>query len=247
MKSCNAIHSLISKLKECRITKSKAMDLALSANALSANALTARSGNKAETDLCTDPSVLTALTRYFGKPIKDIRKVNGRKKADNVVECEDGTVYRLQNKNGTGGGRGWSVDRRSIDKMDVADEARTLVGAVCLKQGARSSDNIKIVPDVISTLLLGIEAEYMPTHFTHTKFDSETGRLIELSIAPSNIVIDALKKEVYEHFVPKRTCVHLSPHLYFQRKGGGSKDHAPDDIQVKLRCFPDGIFETIHR
>jgi len=220
---------------------------ALSANVLSANARTARSGNKAETDLCTNSFVITALTRYFGKPIKVIRKINGRKKADNIVECEDGTMYRLQNKNGTGGGRGWSVDRRSIDKIDVTDEARTLVGAVCLQKGTRTSDNIKIVPDVISILLLGIEAEYMPTHFTHTKFDSQTGSLIELSIAPSTTVIEALKKEVYEHFVPKRTCVHLSPHLYFQRKGGGSKDHAPDDIQVKLRCFPDGVFETIYR
>jgi hypothetical protein len=234
--TCNVNKTTVSKLKKDNITKP-----------ISANAAVAKSGNKAEKDLCIDPLALAAFRRYFGKPIKVIRKVSCRKKADNVVECEDGTLYRLQNKNGTGGGRGWSVDRRSLDKMDVSDEARTLVGAVCLKKGTRTSDDIKIVPDVISTLLLGTEADYMPTHFTHTKFDSKTGSLIELSIAPSTTVIDALKKEVYEHFVPKRTCVHLSPHLYFQRKGGGSKDHAPDDIQVKLRCFPDGIFETIYQ
>ena len=31
------------------------------------------------------------------------------------------------------------------------------------------------------------------------------------------------------------TCLHLSPNIYLQRKGGGSKDKNPDDIQAKIK------------
>ena len=45
-----------------------------------------------------------------------------------------------------------------------------------------------------------------------------------------------LHKELYEVMEPKRTCVHLSPICYLQRKGGGGKKDAnPDNIQMKFR------------
>jgi hypothetical protein len=51
--------------------------------------------------------------------------------------------------------------------------------------------------------------------------------------------MDAIQKEAYDTLMAKRTCVHLSPRIYLQRKSGGAADHAPDDIQVKLKSLPE--------
>ena len=34
---------------------------------------------------------------------------------------------------------------------------------------------------------------------------------------------------------PNGTCLHLSPNIVLQRKGGGKTDHAPNHIQAKLK------------
>ncbi|NBV35461.1 MAG: hypothetical protein EBR81_17150, partial [Proteobacteria bacterium] len=47
--------------------------------------------------------------------------------------------------------------------------------------------------------------------------------------------VAALKEEIYAEMVPKRTCVHLSPSIYLQRKGGGKTDKRPDQIQTKWK------------
>ena len=57
--------------------------------------------------------------------------------------------------------------------------------------------------------------------------------------------MEKLLSELYPILTPKKTCVHLSPRLYLQRKGGGSKDHAPDHIQLKLKSMPDGMVRLL--
>ena len=47
-------------------------------------------------------------------------------------------------------------------------------------------------------------------------------------------------KELYTEMLLKKTCVHLSPNCYLQRKGGDKKDHSPNDIQMKFK-FTDSL------
>lgn len=35
------------------------------------------------------------------------------------------------------------------------------------------------------------------------------------------------------------TCLHLSPYISLQRKGGGSTDHSPNHIQAKFKVTQD--------
>jgi hypothetical protein len=200
-----------------------------------ANSQVAKDGNSAEKVLCTDLAARALLSAYFGKAIVLIECIKGRKKSDNRILFEDGTSECIQIKSGTGGGRGWSCDRRSVDLLPFDEAGRSLIGVVCLKKdGAR--ETAALPRSTVSTFLLGTEVEYQPTYFLHVRLDGE--RLLDIAIAPQSVVLEALEKDLYETLVAKRTCVHLSPLLYLQRKGGGKKDHAPDHIQLKLKCLP---------
>jgi hypothetical protein len=98
---------------------------------------------------------------------------------------------------------------------------------------------------LVTELLVGTDPDTAPTHFTHSIFHKETGELLHLSIAPVKDVLTALESVMYPTLLAKKTCVHVSPFMYFQRKGGGSKDHAPNDIQVKLIKFPEGVMQPL--
>jgi hypothetical protein len=58
--------------------------------------------------------------------------------------------------------------------------------------------------------------------------------------------IEKLQERTYTTVDPKRTCIHISPDIYLQRKGGGTKDSRPDDIQTKLKSFPEGTMTVIY-
>ena len=210
---------------------------------LSRNAATARSGNSAERRLCDNARVRESLSTYFGKPIATIALVPGRQKSDVTVLFEDNTTARIQNKEGDGNNRGWSIDRRSLTKLPLDDQAKLLLDNVCLKHEGERPE-VPCPEALISEFLLGSNPDSSPTHFTHSLFN-ESGDLLRLEIAPAEEVLSALKSTLYPTLVPKRTCVHMSPLIYLQRKGGGSKDHAPNDIQVKLKEFPKEVMRTI--
>ena len=205
--------------------------------ALSFNAQVARTGNSAESILCTNTHSLAAFSTYFGKPIQKASLIPGRKKSDILLTFEDGTAVRIQNKNGTGGGRGWSVDRRDVQYLPLTDAGKTLLSNVCLKKGTERPECCQ-PQEFLRTLLLGSDEQFMPTHFTHSVIDKTTGDVKELSICSTETLLESLTSELYPNLVPKKTCVHLSPRMYLQRKGGGSKDHAPDNIQTKLKSMP---------
>lgn len=208
------------------------------------NSQVAKDGNKAEFDFCTNRAVWTALRLYFGKGIDQIRKIPGQKKSDILVLCSDGTRYTLQIKSGTGGGRGWSCDRRTLDNLPVDSAGKTLIGNICLKKSAERP-SAPLPPSLISSLLLGSDEETKPTHFVHVDSNKTTGELERITICEAEQILTSLQQEAYTNLEPKRTCVHLSPRMYLQRKGGGSKDHAPDDIQLKLKSFPDEIMKEL--
>ena len=207
---------------------------------MSKNALTAATGIRVETLLCSQPSVKTWFTQYFNKPIKRIAKIEGRKKSDIQICFEDDSVILVQNKNGgpasgSSGGRGWSIDRRNVNDLTNNADFHTLLESVCLKKGSECptvSNNVS--RSLLALCLLGGDPAYMPDYFTHTRVGG-CGDICELAICDAASLIAGLTEELYETVVAKRTCVHLSPSIYFQRKGGDSADANPDQIQTKMR------------
>lgn len=215
---------------------------------ISKNAATAKNGNRAEVILCSQASVRTAFETKFAKPIQAISLIKGRKKSDVSVAFQDGSTILLQNKDGDGGGRGWSIDRRDAVKHTTHVPLHTLLKTVCLKDGTEKPTIPKTISDeILTTCLLGEDAAYTPQFFVHTKSNKLTGEITHLSICPTETFLSSLREELYPSIVPKKTCVHLSPALYLQRKGGGDKDHSPDQIQVKLRLHTAllGHFTTL--
>jgi hypothetical protein len=204
---------------------------------ISKNSVIAKNGFRAEKVICSQEDVKQSLELYFNLPIKCLQCIHG-KKYDIKIEFENGSATTLQNKDGKGTGRGCSVDRRKVDAYN--DETLTkLLKTQCLKQDTEkpivSSDVSK---KVITMCILGDKEEYAPKYFTHTKSDKTTGQILSMSICPTETFMAFLHSEVYpvmSIIPPIRTCVHLSPRIYLQRKGGGKKDHAPNDIQMKFK------------
>lgn len=206
-------------------------------NKKSKNSLVAISGNRAEDLVCSSANVLEALgSRYFNKKITKCEKIDGRKKSDLLVTFDDGSQTKIQLKNGNGGGRGWSFDRRSLDAMPTNESIKELVRVVCLK----SDGERKLIPNdksLLSALLLGHDDRTKPDHFIHTT--TKDGKITSLLACSVHAFMDNVLNNAYENCNSKRTCVHLTPLIYLQRKGGGKADHSPNDIQAKLRAMPD--------
>ena len=200
---------------------------------LSKNAQTARLGFKAEEVLTTLPAVTAAFAAYFAKPVKAVVKAPHGKKTDVFVQFMDGTTVKIQNKNGDNQ-RGFSVDRR--DGVDLTESAacRGLIDAVCLKKGGpRPTVDAATSLMMVDTCFLGDDATWTPDYITHTRM--KDGLLQHMAICPMPTFVAMLKAEIYAEMVPKRTCVHLSPSIYLQRKGGGKTDKRPDQIQTKWK------------
>lgn len=213
----------------------------------SKNSETASSGFKAETILCVSPDVLEQLgLQYFGKQILSCKTIGGNKKSDNLIIFEDGSQTVVQLKNGTGGGRGWSFDRRHVDNLPTNDSVKELIKVVCLKSGNERT----VVPmdkELLRLLLLGDDEATKPQHFLHTII--QDGKIVSLSACPAPLFIDIIMKDVYEICNAKKTCIHLTPLIYLQRKAGGKeKETYPNDIQAKLKKMPDCMaFINLHQ
>jgi hypothetical protein len=201
-------------------------------NPISKNSIVAKNGFRAEVAICSQENIKQSLETYFNLPIQCLTRIHG-KKSDIKIKFEDGTETTAQNKDGDGKGRGWSVDRRKVDAFN--DEQLTiLLKTLCLKQGTEKpilSDSIS--KNVIDMCILGTEE--CPKYFTHTTSDKCKGNIISMSICPTDALMAFMHEKLYKEMVTKRTCVHLSPNCYLQRKGGGKKDANPDNIQMKFR------------
>lgn len=210
---------------------------------LSRNALVARSGFRAENVLIEQSSALNVLsTQYFHKPIVAATLVTGRKKSDVKLLFNDTTSTTVQVKNGNGGGRGWSFDRRPVDMLPISTDAKNLLKSVCLQSGEART----IVPmdkNILRQLFLGEEEDTKPQHFIHTTMVN--GVITGLSICSAEEFMTTVNSSIFLTYNAKKTCVHISPLVYLQRKGGGSKDHSPNDIQAKLRAMPNCMHKLI--
>lgn len=212
---------------------------------LSKNAETARLGFRAEEVLTTLPAVAAAFATYFSKPVAAVVKAPHGKKTDIIVQFSDGTTAKIQNKNGDNQ-RGFSVDRRDAADLTDAEACRQLLANVCLKTGTtRPTVEKDVSLEMVDTSFLGDDVNWTPNYITHTQM--KDGELQHLAICHMGTFTDAIKAEIYDVMVPKRTCVHLSPSVYLQRKGGGKTDKRPDQIQVKWKqgSMVEKLFTTL--
>ena len=195
--------------------------------------IAATNGNLAERLLCNSINVVASLLRHLHVEGR-VELVGGRKKSDCRIVTADRTIP-FQNKNGNIDGRGHSVNRSTLNLLTKDEAAKNLINNVCLIKGIeRPSVGADISKEIVDQCLFG--NDFKPEYFTHTKIAH--GQISELYICPTDILRDAVIAELYPQMLPKRTCVHLSPAIYLQRKGGGKNDHSPNDIQMKFRLAP---------
>jgi hypothetical protein len=205
----------------------------------SKNAIIARNGFRAECVICTQVDIKQALEEFFNMPIKHIYRIH-REKYDIEIIFENGTKTTIQNKDGGTviRGRGWSVDRRHVSQYgDML--LSELLSTLCLKKGTqRPIITATTSAAVIAMCIIGNTPRKSPEYFSHTISDKPTGRIIQMSICPTNTLLTFIHTTIYATMIPKRTCVHLSPDIYLQRKGGHKKENKPDDIQMKFILSP---------
>ena len=209
----------------------------------SKNAQTAKNGNNAEQLFCNSPVVKGSLEKHFNKPINTMTVIPGKKKSDILVNFLDGSAANIQLKSGLGNGRGWSADRRALTCAPYTDASfNTLLGNVCLKRDkSLPRPQVTRPPTLIRPLLCGEEEATIPTHFAHVVF-GEAGAHDSLGIATTEQVVAAFESEAYPVLIAKRTCVHIGPQMYLQRKGGTlPTEKNPDHIQLKVTGFPPGL------
>jgi hypothetical protein len=208
----------------------------------SKNAMTARAGNKAEKVLLTSLVFLGLLSSYLGKTIVQLVQPPRGKKTDVTAIADDETRFNIQIKSGNGGGRGHSFDRRCIEKFENKSLMKLLQN-VCLNRSRDARIVVRQDNVLIKALLLGDEPEFKPDYFVHVIVSGET--ITHASICTADEFVDAILKDAYSIVIPKKTCVHLSPLIYLQRKGSEKKDSRPNDIQAKLREIPQCMHDLM--
>jgi len=221
----------------------------------SKNSLTAKSGFKAEEIFRTDSDIKLRLEKYFGKGIKSLDKVHG-KKYDTRIVFEDGTISNIQNKKIENlGGRGDSFDRRCIQNtfhhpdiisnLELLTLSRPTKTTTSMTEDEKRAfvklcnDNLDDIKQYVEKTLIGEEGEkneYWCIMKTDKTFSS-----MELYMIKSEVLMGFVEKTLNIDIKMKSngTCLHLSPNIALQRKGGGKTDSKPDDIQAKLKCTQD--------
>ena len=195
---------------------------------------TSLSGHLAEHSFTTCRLVREKLENYFQKHISSINKIKAQKKSDIEILFQDGTRVLVQNKNGKNG-RGHSIDRRALEKYTLTPELQELFRRTCLLRNQPNFvADFPLPSEILREVVLGTDPAFQPQYITRT-FTTKEGTITDLLIAPMDSFVEFLERACYENVITKRTCVHASDIMYFQRKGGGLKDNRADDIQVKLR------------
>ena len=221
----------------------------------------AKSGFDAEQMITKQEDIKVSLEAYFEKPIKTITKMDCRphpKKSDIKIEFDDGTSCSTATATATATssktvGRGFSIDRRDVDKMcPESPELTETLMAVCLGDKTKERKTVlkNIGEQVLFQNILGSEESTKPDYFIQTMtVRSNPTQIIRLDICPRDVFTGKLVNTLYETAVSKKTCVHLSPNIYLQRKGGTKGEKRPNQIQTKMRITPDvdSVFATIYQ
>ena len=215
------------------------------------NSLTAKSGFTAENIFRTNDVIKLNLEKYFEKKISSFDKIHG-KKYDTKIYFEDGCSVNIQNKKIENlGGRGDSFDRRHIKNTFNNQEIKKYLTLLTLIRKSKNetlmseeqkidfiklcNNNLDDIEQYIKKTLIGEDIEIndywciMKTNKTFTN--------MELFIISSKKMFNFVKQTLKIDIKLKKngTCLHLSPYIALQRKGGGNTDHSPNHIQAKLK------------
>jgi len=207
----------------------------------------AKSGFKVEHLFITALDIKTSLDNFFNKQIKKIILAPPKKKFDIICIFDDDTKFNIQLKKIINfGGRGNSFDRRHIrDTFENPNTRRYLTlltlyrPILMIKE--QKKDFILLVNNhpndykqYLKKTLIGDEEKN--DYFCVIKTNKKLSKY-ELYIIKSEKLYESLEKSIDINISMKRngTCLHLSPNIYLQRKGGGKSDKAPNHIQAKLK------------
>jgi hypothetical protein len=218
----------------------------------SQGSLTATSGFKAEDIFRTDESIKCQLEKYFEKKIISRNKIHG-KKYDTKINFEDGTSINIQNKKIENlGGRGDSFDRRPIEKTFKSEWIRKYLTFLTLIRKSKKetfmsegqkidfmklcNNNLDDILQYLKKTLIGEDQEEMNEYWSIMK-TNKTFTNMELYIISSKKLFEFIEQTIKIDIKLKKngTCLHLSPYIALQRKGGGNTDSRPNDIQAKLK------------
>lgn len=221
----------------------------------SKNSVTAKSGFKAEEIFRTDNKIKTALETHFKLKIVLMEKIHG-KKYDTVITFNDNTKLNIQNKKIENlGGRGDSFDRRHIKNTFDNQFIRKYLTHLSLIRKSKTetfmtedqkkdfinlcNNNLIDIKKYIKKTLIsdnGEENNYWCIMKTDKKFNK-----MEIYVLPSLKLYEFICSSIKIDIKMKKngTCLHLSPYISLQRKGGGTTDHSPNHIQAKFKITQD--------
>jgi len=221
----------------------------------SKNSLIAKSGFKAEEIFRTDNTIKIALEKYFKSNIVSMEKIQG-KKYDTLITFNNNIKLNIQNKKIENlGGRGDSFDRRHIKNTFDNQFIRKYLTYLSLIRKSKTetymtkdqkqdfinicNNNLIDINKYIKKTLIGEDGEennywcIMKTDKNFNKMEIYVLSSLKLyKFISSSIKIDIKMKK-------NGTCLHLSPYISLQRKGGGNTDHYPNHIQAKLKITKD--------
>jgi len=108
------------------------------------------------------------------------------------------------------------------------------------------NNNLDDIKQYIKKTLIGEEPE-MNNYWCIMKTDKNFTNK-EIYIISSENMIDFIEKSIKIDIKFKKngTCLHLSPYIALQRKGGGETDHSPNHIQAKFK-FTKEILDLCNR
>jgi len=218
----------------------------------SKNCLTAKSGFRAEDIFRTDEIIKCKLEQYFGKKIISLDKIHG-KKYDTKIYFEDGRSINIQNKKIENlGGRGDSFDRRHIKNTFDNQFIRKYLTHLSLIRKSKTetfmtedqkrdfidlcNNNLDDISQYIKKTLIGEDDTEMNDYWCIMK-TNKTFTNIELYIISSKKMFEFIEQTIKIDIKLKKngTCLHLSPYIALQRKGGDKTDHSPNHIQAKFK------------
>tara|TARA_B110000211_G_scaffold204235_1_gene237601 strand:- start:2475 stop:3167 length:693 start_codon:yes stop_codon:yes gene_type:complete len=211
----------------------------------------AKSGFKVEHLFITALDIKTSLDNFFNKQIKKIILAPPKKKFDIICIFDDDTKFNIQLKKIINfGSRGNSFDRRHICNTFENPNMKRYLTLLSLSRPTKRStlmskeqkkDFILLgnnhpndVKQYLKNSLIGDEEKN--DYFCIIKTNKKLSEY-KLYIIKSEKLYESLEKSIDINISMKRngTCLHLTPNIYLQRKGGGKSDRSPNHIQAKLK------------
>lgn len=203
--------------------------------------LVAKGGFNAERVFRECPIIRSKVSNFFKGTVTGINKSPHGLKHDNIVHI-GGVQFPVQNKKFKNfGGRGDSFDRRSIASAFTHPDIQLQLDKLCNKRNMNKEQKVgfeellKTNTAEVKQYITNCLGDSLYWVFMHTDDCSE--------VVLYAIETARLKEWIYQNIdvQVKRTCVHLTPNIYIQRKGGGKTDPHPEHVQIKLKITPSLI------